>query len=183
MKTYPKLISGLLTVGTRNIPDNPSDIILENDSTGTSFSFPIIDDPLNKAELLSIKSNINYFIKDWPLTYNVRFITDFCVTFLSKYCFLIFTTRSPQDFIFTNLPGPRKALVFAGNELLDVISHSTPGLNMNFLGLITYNDKIRIMSFMDECTKRNSKDIIRNIEEVMIEVYQRKMGKLPTLLE
>lgn len=181
LSEYNRYISILVTLGSRNIPTNPNDILLENDSTGVSFCMPLINDPLNIKEMHRLKKDSDRYIKNWAYAYNVRFITDFVSYFCPKWFFYFMLKQTPQDFIFTNLPGPKKAVEFNNNKLIDVFTMSTPGFNPNFIGVITYDQKIRFFCFVDKATKRESKDIIKNIEEVMIDIHRRKYGADPII--
>lgn len=174
-------LTALLTVGSRNIPSQIQDVELHNDSTGIPFSIPIMKDPYTSYH--HIKKMIDDQVKNWPLVMNMKFITDFLCYFISKDLFLAFVRRTPNDFIFSNVPGPKKPVFFCNSELVDTYNSCTPGFNHTFLGVGSYNNTFRLSVYLDLCSKMNCAKLVETLEETLESFYFNKTKKTPTHYE
>lgn len=173
-----------VTIATREIPEEIKDLSVGNESTGTLLGIPLVNDPLDLKEVESVTKNTNKYVRNLSYIYSVNILLNYMSTFWNKWLFYkAFTELSNTDFVISNLPGPKNSLFFKGNNITDIIVLSSTGLTQNFFGSVSYNNKIRILCGIDNSTKRKAADIIRNIEEVMMDIYERKYSRLPTIEE
>jgi hypothetical protein len=74
------------------------------------------------------------------------------------------------DFLSSNVPGPRKELIYGGSRVSDIIGFTFVGGLGIFIPIISYNDHFRISVTINECTDIDGDKFIKYLDEGLCEL-------------
>lgn len=166
---YPDLKYFLMqnTIGTRGIPTSYHELKLENDSISLPLKVPLINNILDVNEIKGISFNTKKYLKDFSLAYSLRLFCTFLLTYLPAPVFRLIVNKANHDMVYTNLPGPKKPLFYAGNKLEEFLIYTTTGFHPVLIGIVSYDEKYRIAYGFDKSLSIESSEINWRVEEVL----------------
>lgn len=136
-------------ISTKSLPNNMEDIDFTIEAHAPLMNVPFISDPLKESKLISMKNQL--ILRSYGLKI-VHGAILWLLTAILPYHILIDLYRKglrDTDFTISNVPGPKKALVYSQNECLDIIPYITKGLHYSFFPVFTYANKLRIAFAID----------------------------------
>lgn len=145
----PPLITTMVPIGNRKIPEFLEDIQITNDSTGVGANLTLIHDPIAECKL--IHNEFASYVRNVPMVVISKFLNDLVHRYMPFYLsrYIIKTSLRNMDLTFSNVAGPLEHLYYAGSKLIEMIPFFTTGHCYTFIGVISYHGKFRLNITVD----------------------------------
>jgi hypothetical protein len=169
----PSKIITITPIANRNFPRVPEELTIENNSSAVACDMKLIDDPYYECHVISKEFIKN--VRNVPLVKMIKFLSDTTYERSPYYCARWISVESTQNFdvTFSNVPGPKHSLYYAGCKVLEMSFFSTPGLTNAFITIYTYAGHFRTSLILDESLEVDQEVLLSYLDKELSYLKER----------